>query len=153
MTRLRDGQPKDRGSIPGTGKRFALLESPALESTQLAVQWVPQQACECDQSNPSKARSGMSGAVPPLCGLERDRFTFAFSRNCPINQVTHWPLGVTFLNHFKNEIIVDSNLSIKSVTTSQKTYSFSITSAGRVMLFMETFALFRRIRKIAKSEY
>jgi len=68
-------QPKDRGSIPGSGNRlFSKTSRSALGHTQLPIQWITGSSslgsnvahCEADNS-PSLPRSWrMSTAIPPL---------------------------------------------------------------------------------------
>jgi hypothetical protein len=83
VTRLRDGRPRNRGSIPGRARDFSLVENAETRSgaTQqavvsfLGVKWPRREA---DNTSPSSAEVKTRKAVPalPIClhGLHRDNF-------------------------------------------------------------------------------
>lgn len=83
MTRLRDGRPRSRGSIPGRDRDFLLVRNAETRSgaTQLAVvsflrvKWPRREA---DKTFPSSAEVKTRKAVPAhrICvhGLHRDNF-------------------------------------------------------------------------------
>ena len=83
MTRLRDGRPRNRGSIPGRGRDFSIVANAETRSgaTRLAavsflgVKWPRREA---DNTSPSSAEIKTRKAVAalPICvhGLHRDNF-------------------------------------------------------------------------------
>ena len=82
MTRLWDGRPRNRGSIPGTDRDFSLVENAETRSgaIQLAVVsflWVKWPRREADNTSPSSAEVKTRKAVPALLiclhGVHKDK--------------------------------------------------------------------------------